>query len=145
MNFWAYSSTRPSTRCSSLPVPSVTVTMACVSPRWNTAEPCTRGSTSIEQLIGRSVLLSRPSGRVPARINSRMPWVTTACQAAENFSSSTLSSVSEAGINSALARSFRADTASARACLPSVRLACLISSKYFERIVSMNGFGSAAA
>ena len=29
--------------CSSVEVPSVVVTMACVSPRWKSAEPCTRG------------------------------------------------------------------------------------------------------
>ena len=57
MNFCEYSSTRPSTRCSSRPVPRVTVTRACVSPRWNTAEPCTRGSTSTLQVIGRSGLV----------------------------------------------------------------------------------------
>ncbi len=71
MNFFEYSSTSPSTRCSSRPVPSVTVISACVSPRWNTAEPCTRGSRSTSHSIGRSVLPSRPSGRVPARIRSR--------------------------------------------------------------------------
>ena len=57
MNFCEYSSTRPSTRCSSRPVPRVTVTSACVSPRWNMAEPCTRGSRSTLQAIGRSVLV----------------------------------------------------------------------------------------
>ena len=53
MNFCEYSSISPSTRCSSRPVPSVTVTSACVSPRWKTAEPWTRGSTSTWQLMGR--------------------------------------------------------------------------------------------
>ena len=81
MNFFEYSSIRPSTRCSSRPVPSVTVIRACVSPRWNTAEPCTRGSTSTWHSIGRSVLLSRPSGRVPARIRSRTTFSSSACQA----------------------------------------------------------------
>ena len=71
MNFFEYSSIRPSTRCSSRPVPRVTVISACVSPRWNTAEPCTRGSTSTWHSIARSDLSSRPSGRVPARIRSR--------------------------------------------------------------------------
>ena len=56
-----------------------------------------------------------------------MPWVTSACQAASNFCFHGLSSASGSGINSALTRSFRAATASARACLPSVCLACLIS------------------
>ena len=45
MNFWLYSSIRPSTICSSELVPSVTVHIACVSPRLKTAEPCTRGRT----------------------------------------------------------------------------------------------------
>ena len=56
MNFFEYSSIRPSTRCSSRPVPSVTVIRAWVSPRWNTAEPCTRGSTSTWHSMARSVL-----------------------------------------------------------------------------------------
>ena len=52
--------------CSSLEVPSVAVTMACVSPRWNNAEPCTRGSRPTSQAIGRIVLVSRPSMRLPS-------------------------------------------------------------------------------
>src|SRR6266852_4695514 len=51
MNFLLYSSARPSTRCSSLVVPSVVVTIACVSPRWKTAEPWVRGSTPTSQVI----------------------------------------------------------------------------------------------
>ena len=53
MNFFEYSSIRPSTRCSSRLVPRVTVISACVSPRWKMAEPCTRGSTSTWHSIAR--------------------------------------------------------------------------------------------
>ncbi len=38
--------------CSSLEVPSVVVTMACVSPRWNSAEPWTRGRRPTSQRDG---------------------------------------------------------------------------------------------
>ena len=55
MNFWLYSSISPSTICSSLLVPRVTVHIACVSPRLKTAEPCTRGRTPTAQEIGRMV------------------------------------------------------------------------------------------
>ena len=51
--------------CSSWPVPSVTVTSACVSPRVNSAEPCERGRTPTSETIGRTVLVSRPSTRTP--------------------------------------------------------------------------------
>ena len=41
------------------------MTIACVSPRWNSAEPCTRGRSPTSQLIGRMVRPSRPSMRLP--------------------------------------------------------------------------------
>ncbi len=49
--------------CSSVEVPSVVVTMAWVSPRWNSAEPCTRGKSATSQVMGRMVRSSRPSMR----------------------------------------------------------------------------------
>ena len=55
--------------CSSRPVPRVTVTNACVSPRVKSAEPCVRGSTPTRTVIGRTVRVSRPSMRgSPSRI-----------------------------------------------------------------------------
>ena len=51
--------------CSSSPVPSVATTSACVSPRVNSAEPWVRGSTPTSATIGRTVLRSRPSMRLP--------------------------------------------------------------------------------
>ena len=53
--------------CSSLDVPSVAVTAACVSPRWNSAEPCVRGKMPTSQTIGRIVFMSRPSMRLRSR------------------------------------------------------------------------------
>jgi hypothetical protein len=49
--------------CSSRAVPSVATTIACVSPRVNSAEPCVRGSTPVRIEIGRTVRVSRPSMR----------------------------------------------------------------------------------
>src|SRR5213594_2815264 len=44
-----------SMRCSSLTVPSVTDTRACVCPRVNSADPWVRGSTPTSQLMGHRV------------------------------------------------------------------------------------------
>ncbi len=56
-------------RCSSWPVPRVAATMACVSPRVKSTEPCTRGSSVGRMEIGRTVRVSRPSMRgSPLRI-----------------------------------------------------------------------------
>ena len=49
--------------CASRVVPSVVTTSACVSPRVNSAEPWVRGSTPTLTVIGRTVLVSRPSMR----------------------------------------------------------------------------------
>ena len=86
MNFLLYSSIRPSTRCSSLAVPSVVVTRACVSPRWKMAEPCVRGSTPTSQVIGRICLVLRPSMRLPSRIRSRTTRSSRASKAADTCS-----------------------------------------------------------
>ena len=43
--------------CSSLEVPSVVVTIACVSPRWNIAEPWTRGRRPTSVAIARIVFI----------------------------------------------------------------------------------------
>ena len=40
-------------------------TMAWVSPRVNRAEPCERGKMPTSEAIARTVLVSRPSMRVP--------------------------------------------------------------------------------
>jgi hypothetical protein len=53
-------------------VPSVVETSACVSPRVNTADPWTRGSTPVSIQIGRISSKRRPSSRRPrSRISSR--------------------------------------------------------------------------
>ena len=49
--------------CSSRAVPSVATTIACVSPRVNSEEPCVRGSKPVRIEIGRTVRVSRPSMR----------------------------------------------------------------------------------
>ena len=45
-------------------VPSVVVTAAWVSPRWNSAEPWTRGKIPTSHTMGRIVAMSRPSIRL---------------------------------------------------------------------------------
>ena len=60
--------------CSSCPVPSVATHSAWVSPRVNRAEPWARGSMPTSATIGRTVLVSRPSMRMPV---SRMAARTT--------------------------------------------------------------------
>ena len=44
-------------------VPKVAVTIAWVSPRVNTAEPCVRGRMPVCTVIGRTVSVARPSMR----------------------------------------------------------------------------------
>ena len=56
-----YPSTRPSTRCSSIDVPSVDTTSACVSPLVNRAEPCVRGRKLTLHVIGLMSLRPLPS------------------------------------------------------------------------------------
>ena len=74
-----YSPASASMICSSRPVPSVTVTSACVSPRVNSAEPWVRGSTPVRMVIGRTVRVSRPSMRgSPSRIWLRTIFDSTA-------------------------------------------------------------------
>ncbi len=67
--------------CSSSPVPSVATASACVSPRVNSAEPWARGRMPASATIGRTVLTSRPSMRVPV---SRMFQRTTFAWASLN-------------------------------------------------------------
>ena len=54
-----------SRRCTSLAVPSVAATSACVCPRVNSAEPWARGSTLVSIVIGRTSFGLRPSTRMP--------------------------------------------------------------------------------
>jgi hypothetical protein len=63
MNGSRYSPSSASMICASRPVPSVVTTSAWVSPRVNSAEPWVRGSTPVRMVIGRTVLVSRPSMR----------------------------------------------------------------------------------
>ena len=70
MNFFEYSSCSPSTFCSSCPVPRVTTTRACVSPRWNTADPCVRGKRPTSLDRSRITSSPRPSIRVPVSVIS---------------------------------------------------------------------------
>ncbi len=50
-------------RCSSLAVPSVHSVSAWVWPRVKSAEPCVRGITLTDEVIGRISVSERPSGR----------------------------------------------------------------------------------
>jgi hypothetical protein len=73
-------------RCESRSVPSVAATSACVSPRVNSAEPCTRGSTPLRISMLRTVRVSRPSMRgSPDRI-----WLRTILASMSNSTLSTL-------------------------------------------------------
>ena len=57
--------------CSSCAVPSVVVTIACVSPRVKSAEPCARGRTPTSHVIGRmSVVLAAVDARGRRRARS---------------------------------------------------------------------------
>ena len=89
MKLSRYSPASASMICSSCPVPSVATQKACVSPRVNSAEPCARGSTPTSATIGRTVLVSRPSMRLPV---SRIALRTTS--ASRSLSSALAPSVS---------------------------------------------------
>ena len=65
MKLFHVSPSKLSIFCASSAVPSVQVTSACVSPRVNTAEPWTRGSTPVSIQIGRISSNLRPSRRTP--------------------------------------------------------------------------------
>ena len=52
-------------------VPSATLERICVSPRVNSAEPCTRGEMSTSHSIGRISSWARPSGRF---FSTAMRW-----------------------------------------------------------------------
>ncbi len=69
--------------CESRSVPSVVTTMAWVSPRVNSAEPWVRGNTPVRTVMGRTVLVSRPSMRgSPARMLPRTIFFSSFSQAA---------------------------------------------------------------
>ncbi len=77
-------------------VPSATEERICVSPRVNSAEPCTRGAMSISVSIGRISSWARPSGRfLSIAIRRRMTSFSSAANARVTsgaFSGSTSSS-----------------------------------------------------
>ena len=60
-----YSPISASMRCSSRAVPSVATTIACVSPRVKSAEPCVRGSTPVR-------MRDRPHGARVAAVDARL-------------------------------------------------------------------------
>ncbi len=98
--------------CSSWPVPSVVTTSACVSPRVNSEEPWARGSTPTSATIGRTVLVSRPSMRLPV---SRMALRTTSASRLPNCSPKAASAASSPS-NSFLASAFTSPILAWRAC-----------------------------
>ena len=59
-----------------------TVTRACVSPRWNMAEPCARGSTSTSQSIAAALRSRGRRAACRSRIRSRTTRSSRSCQAA---------------------------------------------------------------
>ncbi len=86
MKLSLYSPSNASMICSSVPVPSVVTTKACVSPRVNKAEPCARGRIPTSATIGRTSTVLRPSIRPPVL---RMPPRTTSASADLNFAVTT--------------------------------------------------------
>ena len=71
-------------RCTSLDGPSVAIESACVWPRWKSPEPWVRGRTPTSTLIGRIVLVSRPSMRMfSPRTSSRTVAFVTASMSGE--------------------------------------------------------------
>jgi hypothetical protein len=121
MNFFEYSSWSPSTFCSSEMVPRVTATSACVSPRWNTADPCVRGSTPTSQETFRNSFGPRPSMRVPPRVISRNTRSRMAPIAAFTWDGVYFGSFSPSGRYSFAIFSLNSSSAVLRAFLPFVR------------------------
>ena len=122
MNSSVFSMPRSSTRRLSRPVPRVAVPSTCVSPRVNTAEPWAVGSTPVSIQMGRTVRGSRPSVRRPSSTTMRRISAASALPNAP-FSCAMRSlapSASASGTRSAIRRSRRAFTATARSCLPTV-------------------------
>ena len=95
--------------CWSSDVPSVTVTSACVSPRVNTDEPWTRGSTPTSDQIGRISSNLRPSSRTRfSRISSRRTFSLSSLKIAL---ASTLRCTSPSGIDPTRSREHLIDRA----------------------------------
>ena len=72
--------------CASSAVPSVQVTSAWVSPRVNTTDPWTRGSTPVSVQIGRISSNLRPSRRMP--FSSASTFITCSCRSWNTWSAS---------------------------------------------------------
>jgi len=102
--------------------------MAWVSPRWNSAEPCTRGNTSTLQVMSRSSFGPRPSGRLPERTRSRTTRSSNCSYARSKASGQMAPSASGSGMISARAFAFKAIPASTRACFPGVCFTSRIAS-----------------
>ena len=66
-----------------MPVPaSVVSESTCVSPRWNSPEPCVRGTMPTLPDSGRRSRRPRPSGRAPfSRISARTARFSSASKA----------------------------------------------------------------
>ncbi len=82
-------------------VPSAALERICVSPRVNSAEPCTRGEMSTSHSIGRISSWARPSGRflstaIALRIVSFSIWAKAALTSLLRAASASASSVSGA-------------------------------------------------
>ena len=101
---------------------SVVTPRICVSPRWNSAEPCTRGSTSTSAERVRMSASPRPSMRTFSR---RMRWRT-----------SFLFSARKAGLISSKRSSKR---------WPRVSLICALSSSSFASRSCLSAMVSAPA
>ena len=118
MNASLYVPCNASIHCSSSLVPSVATTMACVSPRVNSAEPWVRGRNGASTTIGRTVTRSRPSMRL---LVSRMFQRTIL--ASSSLNTPATSCIGRSGLSSpsgkkcSIAFFFTAETASWRSAL----------------------------
>ena len=116
-------------------VPSATEERICVSPRVNSAEPCTRGATSTSVSIGRISSWARPSGRfLSIAIRRRMMSFSSVAKARVTsgaFSGSTSPSAAPAA-SSASASSSTASIASWRASFSGT---CVASSSLAPQVL----------
>ncbi len=94
---------------------SVVTPMIWVSPRSNSAEPCTRGSTSTSADSGRMSVTPRPSMRILSR---RMRCRTTFLVTARKAPEISFSRPSNWPASAALTSSLSASVASSRSALP---------------------------
>ena len=96
-----------------------------VSPRSNSAEPCTRGSTRTCALSGRMSASPRPSMRT---LSLSTRWRTSFLVSDRNAADSSFSRPSKSAASLSTVAALTASVASSRSCLPAMVSACASSS-----------------